>query len=254
MAATAARAAAEGAATAAAAPAPEHVLAALRGADAACFDVDSTVCVDEGIDELAAACGAGEAVAAWTAKAMGGSVGFREALAARLSLIEPTEAQLADFLANNPPRLSPGIKELVAALQARGTEVFLVSGGFTQMIRPVSDELGVPHDNIFANTILFHGEGGSAGEEPAGTYAGFDEEAFTSRSGGKAAAVAHIRAARGKQTVLMFGDGATDLEARAEGGADVFIGYGGVVARDVIREGADWFVTSFDPVLEALAS
>mgnify|MGYP001484692531 CR=1 FL=1 len=61
------------------------------------------------------------------------------------------------------------------------------------------------------------GRGGGAGEEAAGTYAGFDEEAFPSRSGGKAAAVAHIRAARGKQTVLMFGDGATDLEARAEG-------------------------------------
>lgn len=33
-----------------------------------CFDVDSTVCVDEGIDELAEFCGAGNAVAEWTAK------------------------------------------------------------------------------------------------------------------------------------------------------------------------------------------
>lgn len=33
-----------------------------------CFDVDSTVCVDEGIDELAEFCGAGKAVAEWTAR------------------------------------------------------------------------------------------------------------------------------------------------------------------------------------------
>ena len=89
-----------------------------------CFDVDSTVCVDEGIDELAAYLGAGEAVAAWTAKArpaslqpfvgdfflwvnrsfksrfppnrqaMGGSVPFEEALDARLRLIQPTSSAL----------------------------------------------------------------------------------------------------------------------------------------------------------------
>ena len=36
--------------------------------DAVCFDVDSTVCTEEGIDVLAAHCGAGEAVAEWTKK------------------------------------------------------------------------------------------------------------------------------------------------------------------------------------------
>lgn len=36
--------------------------------EAVCFDVDSTVCVDEGIDELAEFCGAGKAVAEWTAR------------------------------------------------------------------------------------------------------------------------------------------------------------------------------------------
>lgn len=39
-----------------------------RKSDAVCFDVDSTVCLDEGIDELAEFCGAGKAVAEWTAR------------------------------------------------------------------------------------------------------------------------------------------------------------------------------------------
>ena len=34
-----------------------------RNADAVCFDVDSTVCIDEGIDELADFLGVGEKVA-----------------------------------------------------------------------------------------------------------------------------------------------------------------------------------------------
>ena len=41
---------------------------------AVCFDVDITVCIDEGIDELDEFCGVGKTVAEWTARAMGGSV------------------------------------------------------------------------------------------------------------------------------------------------------------------------------------
>ncbi|KAL3617851.1 hypothetical protein CASFOL_038172 [Castilleja foliolosa] len=64
-----------------------------RNANVVCFDLDSKVCLDEGIDELAECCGAGEAVAEWTARlvdsarAMNGSARFEQALAARLSLL-----------------------------------------------------------------------------------------------------------------------------------------------------------------------
>ncbi|MBA0821332.1 hypothetical protein Goarm_018198 [Gossypium armourianum] len=82
----------------------KEVLELWRSADAVCFDVDSTVCVDEGIDELAEFCGAGRAVAEWTARAMGGSVPFEEALSARLSLFKPSLTQVQDFLDKRPPR------------------------------------------------------------------------------------------------------------------------------------------------------
>lgn len=36
-----------------------------KKADAVCFDVDSTVIMDEGIDELAAFCGKGKEVSQW---------------------------------------------------------------------------------------------------------------------------------------------------------------------------------------------
>ncbi|XP_027907820.1 phosphoserine phosphatase, chloroplastic-like isoform X3 [Vigna unguiculata] len=112
----------------------KEVLELWRKGDAVCFDVDSTVCLDEGIDELAEFCGAGKAVAEWTARAMGGSVPFEEALAARLSLFNPSWSQLQNFLQQKPPRISPGIEELVQKLKANGIDVYLVSGGFRQMI------------------------------------------------------------------------------------------------------------------------
>lgn len=57
-----------------------------------------------------------------------------------------------------------------------------------------------------------------------GSYAGFDTLEFPSRSGGKAEAVRHIKSTRGLRRVVMVGDGATDLEARQPGGAEIFIG------------------------------
>lgn len=52
----------------------------------------------------------------------------------------------------------------------------------------------------------------------------------------------------------MVGDGATDLEARRPGGADMFICYGGVVARPTVVAGADWFVLSFTDLIQSLDS
>jgi hypothetical protein len=56
---------------------------ALALAQAVCFDVDSTVCTEEGIDVLAEFCGAAEAVAALTNQAMGGSMLFQDAIKVR---------------------------------------------------------------------------------------------------------------------------------------------------------------------------
>ncbi|KDP31347.1 hypothetical protein JCGZ_11723 [Jatropha curcas] len=221
----------------------KEVLELWRSADAVCFDVDSTVCLDEGIDELAEFCGAGKAVAEWTAKAMGGSVPFEEALAARLSLFKPSLSQVQDFLEKRPPKISPGIDELVKKLKAKSTNVYLISGGFRQMINPVASILSIPPENIFANQLLF----GSSGE-----FTGFDANEPTSRSGGKATAVQQIRKAHGYNTLVMIGDGATDLEARKPGGADLFVCYAGVQLREAVAAKADWVVINFKDLISSL--
>jgi len=220
------------------------VLAAWRTAQAVCFDIDSTLCEDESIDELAAFLGKGEAVAALTAAAMGGDTPFEVALEARLGLMQPSRSDVARFLASHPPKLSPGIPELVKRLQVKGTRVFLVSGGFRAIIDPIATQLGIPLAHVYANTILFH--------PTSGEYDGFDREELTSRSGGKLRAVQAIRAAHGCDPVVAVGDGATDAEAAAPGGADIFIGYGGVVERAAVAARADWFVKDVHSLIDAL--
>ena len=54
---------------------------------------------------------------------------------------------------------------------------------------------------------------------------GYDERELTCKQGGKPAAIAHLRNLYPYETVIMVGDGITDLEAvQISGGADAFIG------------------------------
>jgi phosphoserine phosphatase len=221
-------------------PSPD-IRALWASAKAVCFDVDSTVSPDEGIDVLAAQAGVGERVAELTRNAMGGSVLFQDALKARLDLIRPSQQLIADCLKAHPPRLTPGIAELINKLERRGTHVYLISGGFTHMILPLAKHLALPQERVIANVLRFAADG---------SYAGFDDTAFTSRSGGKGTAIRDLKNRFGYAPLIMVGDGATDLEARPP--ADGFIGYGGIVVREKVKAGADWFVTDFAELIAAL--
>ncbi|GAX84303.1 hypothetical protein CEUSTIGMA_g11725.t1 [Chlamydomonas eustigma] len=221
-----------------------YVIEALRHSKAICFDVDSTFCQDESIDEIAKFLGVGEEVAALTSRAMGGTMDFKSALEGRLSIMAPTQRDIENFLMKHPHQITQGIPELVKLLQAQNKAVFLVSGGFRQIIHPLAIHLGIPLENVFANSLVFKADG---------TYAGFDENEFTCRSGGKPAAIRHIKETFFLEPVVMVGDGATDLEARLEGAADLFIGYGGVVERRNVAEKADWYIYNIQQMIDILA-
>ena len=55
---------------------------------------------------------------------------------------------------NPKPYLIAGIPELVGKLQRKAKAVFLVSGGFRVIINPIAQQLTIPLDHVFANTIL----------------------------------------------------------------------------------------------------
>ena len=184
----------------------EHAKSCLKGADAVCFDVDSTVVTTEGIDDLAAFLGCGEKVAELTAQAMGGSMPFHEALALRLSAMQPSQQQLTEMMAKEPLQLTPGVADLISALHANKQDVYFVSGGFRQMIEPIAAQCGVGKDMIYANTFLFNEDG---------SFKSHLDSEPTSRAGGKAKVVADLKAKHGYKTVVMVGDGATDMEVRA---------------------------------------
>jgi len=216
----------------------------LANADAVCFDVDSTVIQEEGIDVLADSLGKGAEVSAWTLKAMEGDTKFEDALAARLDIIKPSKSSILKCLEDHPLQLSPGVDRLVEVLMENGTHVYLVSGGFRIMIEPVAKTLSISKDNIVANTIFFDEDSES------GEYSGFCREEPTSADMGKPKAVKMLKDEHGYETVVMVGDGATDAQAKPP--ADAFIGFGGVAIRDAVREKACWYVYDFQGMIDVV--
>jgi phosphoserine phosphatase len=114
------------------------------------MDVDSTLIQQEVIELLAAKVGAQKEVTEITKAAMAGELDFESSLRARVSLFagapEEIIAQVRDEI-----KLTPGARTLVKTLQKLGHEVAVVSGGFTCVIEPLLNELGIT--NYRANTL-----------------------------------------------------------------------------------------------------
>ena len=121
-----------------------------RGQRLIVMDVDSTVIQDEVIDLLAQMAGKGDEVARITEQAMRGELDFADSLRLRVAALAGLpQSALADVAAT--VTLTPGARTLCRTLKRLGFHVCLVSGGFEEVVIPVTAELDV--DRIRANRL-----------------------------------------------------------------------------------------------------
>jgi phosphoserine phosphatase len=195
------------------------------------LDCDSTLSAIEGIDELARERGVAvyEEVVALTNAAMNGEVPLDEVFARRMTIIRPNQAAGARIAARYVETMTPGARELISGLKADGWMPVILSGGFAPLIAPLAGELGI--DYVEAVPLRFDDDG---------RYAGYGETYPTTRSGGKNEVIREWAQAMLPERVAVMGDGVSDLETKPE--VDVFIGFGGVVVRPRVRDGADYWI------------
>jgi phosphoserine phosphatase len=186
------------------------------------MDVDSTLIRDEVIDLLAARAGCSREVAKVTEAAMRGDLDFAASLRERVALLAGLSADALDSV-RDELRLTPGARTLIRTLKRLGYKCGIVSGGFTQVIEPLSVELGI--DYFAANTL----------EIADGKLTGRVVEPLVDRAG-KERALRSFASAAGvplSQTVAV-GDGANDLDMLAAAGLGVAFN-----AKPVVRDAAD---------------
>jgi phosphoserine phosphatase len=163
-------------------------------------DMDSTMIGQECIDELAAAAGLKEMVAAITARAMNGEIAFEPALRKRVALLKGLPLSVVDEVIAKRITLTPGAVELVRTMKAKGHYTALVSGGFTVFTGPIAARIGF--DENRANILL----------EKSGVLTGEVAEPILGKQA-KVDALIDITKGLGISTgdAMAVGDGANDL-------------------------------------------
>ncbi len=197
--------------------------------DIVCFDCDSTLSKIEGIDELGRQSGLYDELVALTNAAMNGELALEDVYGKRLALIKPDKAKM-DWLADlYIAEMVDGVEEVFSTLLAQGKQVHIISGGIRQAILPLAEKLGLSNHHVHAVDVLFNADG---------SYKDFDQQSPLAKTGGKAVVCKQIQTTG--TSIVMIGDGKTDLEAKHAGAK--IIGFGGVMQREVVIEQADVFV------------
>jgi phosphoserine phosphatase len=199
------------------------------------FDVDSTLVTIEGIDWLA---DGDREVQQMTSASMEGTIPLEQVYERRLAILRPSAARIGALSEVYLNSLTPGAKTLIDALRSAGSDIHLITGGIEQAILPLAESLGIRKGALHAVRLSF---------DPEGRYVDFDRRSFLTRSNGKTVVIRDLRA-RSHGNAALVGDGASDAEAREA--VDLFIGFGGVTAREAVRNVADIFID--EPRLDSL--
>jgi phosphoserine phosphatase len=185
-------------------------------------DVDSTLIEDEVIELLADFAGKRAEVAAVTERAMAGELDFAQSLVERVATLAGLPETVFEGVFAQI-RVTAGALEMISAVQAAGGQVGAVSGGFTQILQPLAESLGL--DFARANEL----------EVVDGKLTGKVLGRIIDRTA-KAEALVEWAAEAGidiSRTVAV-GDGANDLEMMRVAGLAVAFN-----AKPIVREQAD---------------
>ncbi|MFZ4827613.1 MAG: HAD-IB family phosphatase [Phototrophicaceae bacterium] len=205
------------------------------------FDCDSTLSSIEGIDELAKLAGKEAEIAELTNLAMDGKIDLSEVYGKRLALIQPTRAQLAQIEQRYWETQVEDAKAVIDALHFLKKQVFIISGGLAQPVKGFAYRLGIPPERVQAVEVSFNALSGEWWQyhDPSKLaqqkFMDYYEGHLTISSGKPKVVDEMAQGLHGKR--LFIGDGASDLATR--GVVDLFVGFGGVVARENVRKDAD---------------
>ena len=193
------------------------------------FDVDSTLIQDEVIELLADCAGKRAEVAEVTERAMRGELDFAGSLKARVITLKGLpESVIKQTLAKIT--ITNGAKKLIQAIHDAGGKVAAVSGGFSQLLEPLAQDLNL--DYFRANQLEII-DGKLTGQV---TGPIIDKPA-------KAQALtewAHMLGIELARTVAV-GDGANDLDMMAISGLSI-----GFNAKPRVKKAADILIEKND--------
>jgi phosphoserine phosphatase SerB len=206
------------------------------------FDFDSTLVAIETLDFLIAksANNQKEEVEKITNLAMSGKMTFVDSLKSRFANIKLTKSDIENLKKEICSYITKDIPEALSQLREE-FDIYIISGGFLEIIYPVAEKLLISKDHCFANNFLYKDD----------KIIGFDETNIMVQNGGKPKIVAQILENKFYEKIFMIGDGYTDLEvAKSDSLVNypanslvIFCGFGVHILREAVQKEAKYFFT-----------
>lgn len=213
------------------------------------LDFDSTIVQVEPLDELAAEYLKNkrnkdeliQQIKDITKEGMEGKIPFSESLDRRIGLLKADRAAVKSVIKRIKKKITPSILKNKAFFKKYGKNIYVISGGFREMMLPVTSELGIPEENVFGNTFVY---------DKRGRISGVDKKNVLSEEHGK---VKKIKSLKLKGEVFGIGDGYTDYELKKAGLIKKFFAFTENVSREAVIHRADHVVSTFDEFLYTIA-
>ena len=212
------------------------------------IDFDSTFVKVETIDELASVSLEADPdkdtkinlIKSITNQAMSGEIDFPTALEKRLHILSLDLNQINLITDKISTLISDSFKKNKELIKQHAENIWIISGGFTQIIIPIVKEYGIKSNHVIANTFTIDGD----------RVTGCEKSNPLFKDKGKIHAIKSIKV-EGK--TIMIGDGYTDLEVYLENASDYFIYYSENVKRDKVISQSELIANSFDEVLQIIS-
>ena len=192
------------------------------------FDFDSTLVTCESLEEIARSKQVDakkmQLIHEITNQAMAGEVNFLSSLKKRLNLLSLSREDFLNFGQRVHHYLTPGMAELIAALQTQGVAIWVVSGALREVILPLGKRLKIPEEQLLGIDLEWC---------PDGQIAGFNEELPINRSKWEGAQEFQTS---WRYPRINIGDGMTDYALYEHGLVDHFIAFTQNVRRPALLE------------------
>ncbi|MBI4226416.1 HAD-IB family phosphatase [Candidatus Roizmanbacteria bacterium] len=209
------------------------------------IDFDSTFIQSEGLEELAVVVLKNrtdrdeiiEEIKKITCLGMEGRISFEDSLKKRLKLLKGNRLHIEEVVKILKKKISASIKRNRQFFKQFKDKIYIISGGFREFILPIIKPFEIEKSHVLANKFVLDKEG---------KIIGLDSKNPLARDEGKVKVVNDLGL---KGEIIVIGDGYTDYQIKAMGGAKHFVAFTENVKRTAVLEKADHIAPNFDEFL-----
>ena len=168
---------------------------------------------------------------------MEGKISFRDSLVKRIALMNSNKSQIDELIKKLRSKVSKSVHRNKSFFKNHGENIYIISGGFKEIIIPIISKFFIPEENVFANTFEF---------DSKGNITGFDSKNLLSQDNGK---IKLLKKLGLKGELYVIGDGYTDYELKKEGIAHKFFAFTENIEREIVTKNADHITPNMDEFL-----